>query len=63
MKNYVNKYAIEAAKKARKIQELKKPSGYFCGKCDKPLSKMAFSLSSLCPQCERELKAERKKLL
>lgn len=61
MKKYINKHIIEASKKAKKMQELNKPSGMFCGKCQKTLSFMAFSLSSLCAQCERELKEERKK--
>jgi uncharacterized CHY-type Zn-finger protein len=60
-KYHSNKYAIEANKKAQRIKKLNEPSGYLCGKCKKTLSFMAFSLSSLCAQCERELKEERKK--
>ena len=51
-----NKYTIEANKKAQRIQEENKPSGKHCMKCEKPLSYMAFMLSSLCRECEREIK-------
>ena len=58
MKKYPfnNKHIEEALKKSARIQEENKPSGKHCLKCQKTLSFIAFSLSSLCRDCERELK-------
>jgi len=51
-----NKYTIEANKKSKRVKEENKPSGKHCLKCEKTLSFIAFSLSSLCRECEREIK-------
>jgi hypothetical protein len=51
-----NKYTIEANKKALRIKEENKPSGKHCMRCEKTLSYIAFSLSSLCRECEIEIK-------
>jgi hypothetical protein len=53
-----NKYAIEAIKKSARVKEENKPSGKHCLKCEKSLSYMAFMLSSLCRDCEREIKKQ-----
>jgi hypothetical protein len=54
-----NKHTIEANKKSKRIQEENKPSGKHCLKCEKSLSYMAFMLSSLCRDCEREIKKQK----
>lgn len=59
MKSHLsNKYAIEAIKKSARVKEENKPSGKHCLKCQKTLSYMAFMLSSLCRDCEREIKKQ-----
>jgi len=58
MKKYPfnNKHIEEALKKSARIKEENKPSGKHCLKCGKSLSYMAFMLSSICRDCEREIK-------
>lgn len=51
-----NKHIQKALKKSARIQEENKPSGKHCLGCEKPLSFIAFSLSSLCRECEREIR-------
>jgi hypothetical protein len=58
-KHLSNKYAIEALKKSLRIKEENKPSGKHCMRCEKSLSYMAFMLSSLCRDCEREIKKQK----
>jgi len=57
MRSYhINKHKIEALKKSLRIKEENKPSGKHCLKCEKSLSYMAFMLSSLCRDCEKQIK-------
>ena len=54
--HFNNKHIQEALKKSARVQEENKPSGKHCMRCEKTLSYMAFMLSSLCRECERDLK-------
>lgn len=54
-----NKYTIEANKKAQRVKDENKACGKHCLKCQKTLSYIAFSLSSLCRECEQEIKKQK----
>lgn len=54
-----NKHIIKAREESLKIKRLNQPSGKHCLKCQKTLSFIAFSLSSLCRSCEQEIKKQK----
>jgi hypothetical protein len=58
--NYMipNKHILEARKKAKRMKELNAPSGQHCARCQKTMSFIAYSFSTLCRSCLLEIKKE-----